>query len=131
MTIVFGNTIEPGGMELDDDSHQADCPECGSADAEQHFWEECDGGCINQYHRLTCHACGKSSGNYDQSPYYEDESCDDDFPNQSDYDMGFTLYELMDFAIERLNHSIENLAGAAIRDLKFQSYCAKESILRM
>lgn len=62
MTTVYGNQIEPGGMELDDDRDTVTCPSCGCPDAILHTWEACEGGSINMYHRLNCHACGHSEG---------------------------------------------------------------------
>lgn len=69
MTTVFGNQIEPGGMLLDKSLDQEDCPNCCSANAFRRDWEQNDGGCINQYHRHVCNACGFSEGNDDDEEY--------------------------------------------------------------
>ncbi|MGL4963041.1 MAG: hypothetical protein ACRC67_17545 [Inquilinus sp.] len=57
--IVYGNaTIEPGGMELDDESYQDECPECGSETAIWRHWQSAAGGSINPYYSCKCKACG-------------------------------------------------------------------------
>ena len=82
-TIVYGGCVEPGGIELDDETFRVDCPRCGSADAVQHVWEACEAGCINGYKNLYCEACGYCEGDslhpeFDPGP--DDEADHDDEP---------------------------------------------------
>lgn len=69
---VYGNTIEPGGLELDNDSYIAPCKECGKQATYRH-WETLDGGCINPHWRWDCNHCGAK----DQSMFASDEPDDD------------------------------------------------------
>ncbi|WP_299085765.1 hypothetical protein [uncultured Ruegeria sp.] len=57
-----GSCIEPDGYELDNDSWETDCPDCGKT-ARHHHWEEVVGGSINQYFTIQCEHCGHISGN--------------------------------------------------------------------
>ena len=67
---VYGGCIEPGGMELDDDTYEAKCPECGSEHARKRSWQGCEGGSINNYWSLNCEDCGYSDGVY--ADYWDD-----------------------------------------------------------
>ena len=57
MTFVYGNTVEPGGMELDDQIYECSCPACGSKSAQNHRYETCDGS-INIHEKIDCSECG-------------------------------------------------------------------------
>ncbi|EIZ1085954.1 hypothetical protein MPI44_004502 [Klebsiella oxytoca] len=56
MTLVYGITVEPGGMLLDDDTNIVQCPDCG-ANCMDRRYETCD-GTINQRYSINCTACG-------------------------------------------------------------------------
>ncbi|HEL9857705.1 TPA: hypothetical protein U0R40_001629 [Klebsiella pneumoniae] len=56
MTLVYGNTVEPGGMLLDDDTTIEQCHECG-VDCMVRRYETCDGA-INQRYSINCPECG-------------------------------------------------------------------------
>lgn len=58
---VYGKTIEPGGMELEDEQWEAPCPRC-NAQAEHGYVERLEGGSINLYHTVACTACGHHAG---------------------------------------------------------------------
>lgn len=62
MTIVYGNQIEPGGMELDNSKCSCECPDCKSQEAVSRHWEECEGGSINAYSSVSCPDCGYFEG---------------------------------------------------------------------
>ncbi|HFN7318102.1 TPA: hypothetical protein ACHGRL_004248 [Escherichia coli] len=62
--LVFGNTVEPGGMELDDDTYMDKCPVCGEL-AKHRFYERGEGS-VNTYQSITCSHCG----------YHEDDGED-------------------------------------------------------
>lgn len=57
-TVVFGNGVEPGGMELDDERYPGECPGCGHEWARYRYWENADSGSINQHWSIDCPACG-------------------------------------------------------------------------
>ena len=61
MTIVYGGCIEPGGIELDDETVSVKCPVC-QGNAVQRYWESCDGGSINRYSTFACSDCGHLDG---------------------------------------------------------------------
>ncbi|QKY12041.1 hypothetical protein [Janthinobacterium lividum] len=65
-TVVFGKGIEPGGMELDNERYQGECPGCGHERARYHCWENADSGSINQYCSIDCPACGYSVSDGDE-----------------------------------------------------------------
>lgn len=56
MSVVYGNSVEPGGMLLDNDTYIDQCPECG-ANCKDRRYESCDGA-INQRYSIDCSACG-------------------------------------------------------------------------
>ncbi|MBQ0600815.1 hypothetical protein J7S78_13540 [Klebsiella oxytoca] len=56
MTLVYGITVEPGGMLLDDDTNIVQCPDCG-AKCKDRRYETCDGS-INQRYSINCASCG-------------------------------------------------------------------------
>ena len=58
---VYGLSIEPGGMELDDQTITSDCPNCGKP-ALHRYWETCEGA-INQRYSVNCQYCGHHSCN--------------------------------------------------------------------
>ena len=57
MTIVYGNQIELGGMELDDYEYQGNCPFCGYDEAVHRSYEKAEGA-INRYYAVSCPKCG-------------------------------------------------------------------------
>ncbi len=61
MIIVYGGCIEPGGMELDDETVTMKCPACRGK-AVQRYWESYDGGSIDQKSTLACSECGHAEG---------------------------------------------------------------------
>ncbi len=65
---VYGGCIEPGGMELADETDAVDCPDCGKL-ALYRYWEQVDGGSLNSYHTIDCDQCGHHSGNDWLMPY--------------------------------------------------------------
>lgn len=67
-TIMYGPGVEPGGMELDDDTMVDDCEECGGLNCRYRFWQTLDGGCINTHWSIRCPDCGFS----DSDPYADD-----------------------------------------------------------
>lgn len=58
-----GSCIEPGGMELDNEYYPVDCPCCGK-EARAHFWQQVEGGSINNYRNYSCDHC-ETSGDLD------------------------------------------------------------------
>lgn len=56
MSLVYGNTVEPGGMLLDDETYIVQCPVC-KADCKKRRYETCDGS-INQRYSINCSVCG-------------------------------------------------------------------------
>ena len=56
MTIIYGNTVEPGGMELDNEVTYGECPECSGR---CRFWdfEDASMGCVNRHWKYTCEEC--------------------------------------------------------------------------
>ncbi|MEI9747361.1 MULTISPECIES: hypothetical protein [Morganellaceae] len=78
MTIVYGNTIEPGGMQLNDDEYEDVCTECGATCSHRHY-ETCDGS-INQRFSINCDHCGFHNCNAEVC-----SSCDD-VPYRSEQD---------------------------------------------
>jgi len=77
MTRVFGGCIEPGGMELDDNSFIDACQNtaCGMP-ANFRVWEGAEGGSINLYQRVRCTHCG----------YFESDHPGDDDEPMPDYE---------------------------------------------
>jgi endogenous inhibitor of DNA gyrase (YacG/DUF329 family) len=65
MTIAFGNSIEPGGMELDDDRFDCTCPECGKQ-AKERLWDTAEGGSVNSYYSISCPHCGYHDTDWDE-----------------------------------------------------------------
>jgi hypothetical protein len=61
MTRVYGGCIEPGGMELDDETEEVPCPRCGEPAVHRRV-ELCEGGSINCYDYTRCYACGYLGG---------------------------------------------------------------------
>ena len=57
---VFGRSVEPGGMELDNERFEAECPACLHERARYHSWESAESGTINQHWSIDCPACGYS-----------------------------------------------------------------------
>ncbi|MDF4211173.1 hypothetical protein P2W50_31465 [Pseudomonas protegens] len=68
--VVYGSCVEPGGMLLDDDECECECPACGGV-AIRRDWESVEGGSINPYWSLHCTACKHRDGD-------RPESMDDD-----------------------------------------------------
>lgn len=64
MTTVYGRSIEPGGMELDDYYVIKECKNCGN-DCRYRIFEDCVSGAINQRFSYTCNHCGYHSCNAD------------------------------------------------------------------
>jgi len=67
MTRVYGNQIEPEGMELAEEWETMPCPKCNK-EATGWYCERLEGGAINSYTGLRCYNC----------KYYEGEYPDDD-----------------------------------------------------
>ncbi|GJI98155.1 hypothetical protein RugamoR57_48730 [Duganella caerulea] len=65
MTTVYGPGVEPGGMELDNETLIDACKECGGPICQYRFWETLDGGCINRHWSVYCPDCGFE----DSDPY--------------------------------------------------------------
>lgn len=66
---VYGNQIEPGGMELAHDTVQFDCQYCGGKGTFFFStWQTCHGGCINNHKSEWCENCG-----YSEPDLFEDE----------------------------------------------------------
>lgn len=59
--LVFGKTVEPGGMALEDDRWEAPCPRCKST-AEHDHVERFESGSINIYNTVACTPCGYHAG---------------------------------------------------------------------
>ena len=80
-TRVLGLGVEPGGMDLDDNHDEVQCPACkGKAIA--CYWETCEGGAINAYNNIHCTVCGHFEGDTGEGDEYDHlfESChDEDF----------------------------------------------------
>ena len=57
MTIVYGNSIEPGGMELDDTTSYDQCPSCKEPRCRFRYFEYASCGSINRHHSITCEDC--------------------------------------------------------------------------
>lgn len=74
MTIVYGESIEPGGMALDNECSIIDCPNCGKEAAQYRYWEACEGGSINTYHSIYCPECGHREGDMDDDDYIDWET---------------------------------------------------------
>ena len=75
-TRVFGPGVEPGGMDLDDNHDEVQCPACkGKAIAR--YWEACEGGAINAYNNIHCTVCGHFEGDTGEGDKYGHlfESC--------------------------------------------------------
>ncbi|MEJ3648158.1 hypothetical protein WDZ55_22375 [Pseudomonas bubulae] len=78
-TRVFGPGVEPGGMDLDDNHDEVQCPACkGKAIAR--YWEACEGGAINAYNNIHCTVCGHFEGDTGEGDKYDHlfESCHDE-----------------------------------------------------
>lgn len=56
MSTIYGNTVEPGGMSLDDVTYEDNCPDCGKSCSHRQY-ETCD-GTINQRFAINCSHCG-------------------------------------------------------------------------
>ncbi len=69
-TRVFGPGVEPGGMDLDDNHDEVQCPACkGKAIAR--YWEACEGGAINAYNNIHCTVCGHFEGDTGEGDEYD------------------------------------------------------------
>lgn len=69
-TRVFGPGVEPGGMDLDDNHDEVQCPACkGKAIAR--YWEACEGGAINAYNNIHCTVCGQFEGDTGEGDKYD------------------------------------------------------------
>lgn len=69
-TRVFGPGVEPGGMDLDDNHNEVQCPACkGKAIAR--YWEACEGGAINAYNNIHCTVCGHFEGDTGEGDKYD------------------------------------------------------------
>ena len=64
--LVYGGCIEPGGMELDNDTYETECPHCEYPKAVKRAWQGCEGGSVNNYWRVNCEQCGYEDGEYDE-----------------------------------------------------------------
>lgn len=120
MTIVYGNTIEPGGMKLDSDCFETECPECHSPKAIMRFWESCEGGSINQNRSLSCNHCFYTEGD-------GEDNHDDEYRGQSEFDI-YSINEIFELAIESINLSIDHACSKAVHDIKHQSRLVVKNI---
>lgn len=68
MTMVYGPGVEPGGMQLDDDTYIDECEECGSPNCRYRYWQTLDGGSINQHWSSDCPDCGASDSDPNADP---------------------------------------------------------------
>ena len=69
-TRVLGLGVEPGGMDLDDNHDEVQCPACkGKAIAR--YWEACEGGAINAYNNIHCTVCGHFEGDTGEGDKYD------------------------------------------------------------
>lgn len=59
---VYGGCIEPGGMDLDDETSSGPCPTCQDPNAHHWCFQRCESGSINSYSGWSCEACGDSDG---------------------------------------------------------------------
>ena len=78
-TRVLGLGVEPGGMDLDGNHDEVQCPACkGKAIAR--YWEACEGGAINAYNNIHCTVCGHFEGDTGEGDEYDHlfESCHDE-----------------------------------------------------
>lgn len=123
MCVVYGSTIEPGGMELDHDSLEVECPACGAPNAIRRYWEACEGGCINNYKSLSCPECDHFEGDGSDN--------DDEFDGTrlSEFEM-FPLDIIFEIASDHVGYSIDNICDAAIHDIKQQADRARESLFQ-
>lgn len=66
MTTVYsqnpGRCIEPDGYELDNDHFTEECPHCAGR-FHTRYWQECEGGSINNYWSKWCDDCDFSDTN--------------------------------------------------------------------
>lgn len=78
-TRVFGPGVEPGGMDLDDNQYEVQCPAC-KGNAIARYWEACEGGAINAYNNIHCTVCGHFEGDTGEGDKYDHlfESCHDE-----------------------------------------------------
>lgn len=77
MSLVFGSSIEPVGMELDE-QHEVECPVC-SGKAIARNWEALEVGSLNAYSNLLCTVCNHFEGDTGEGDDY-DHLFDDDLP---------------------------------------------------
>ena len=94
-TRVFGPGVEPGGMDLDDNHDEVQCPACkGKAIAR--YWEACEGGAINAYNNIHCTVCGHFEGDTGEGDEY-DQWLDDNFDNNIDELIIFSYVLVYDY----------------------------------
>ena len=91
MTLVFGSCIEPGGMELDNDRDEVECPVCNGK-AISRTWEACEGGSLNVYSNLHCTECNHFEGDTGEGDDYDHLFSNED----SDYIKGIYAEILAD-----------------------------------
>ncbi|MCE4281924.1 hypothetical protein ABQW67_20050 [Xanthomonas hortorum] len=72
MTIVYGGCIEPGGMELDEDGYEIECPKCQRT-AHRSDWEAVEGGAVNVYWHESCAHCGYRDSNEEDDEFDDDD----------------------------------------------------------
>ncbi|CAD0362084.1 hypothetical protein LYZ84_19650 [Xanthomonas hortorum pv. pelargonii] len=72
MTIVYGGCVEPGGMELDEDGYEIECPKCQRT-AHRSDWEAVEGGAVNVYWRESCAHCGYRDSNEEDDEFEDDD----------------------------------------------------------
>lgn len=110
MTIVYGGCVEPGGMKLDDDCCNIECPSCGKQNAISRFLEMNDGGCINLYSSVSCKDCGHFEGN----------APDDDIEFVG-YDFNDLVNDTSMCFLDELYSRVDEAGDKAIADIK--SHC--------
>jgi len=59
--LLFGKSIEPGDMALEDERWEAPCPRCTSPSEHGHI-ERLEGGSINIYRTVACTPCEYHAG---------------------------------------------------------------------
>ncbi|WP_205332712.1 hypothetical protein [Klebsiella pneumoniae] len=94
MTIVYGSSIEPGGMELDDYTMIAECENCGK-DCRHRIYENCVAGAINQRFSYTCNHCGYHSCNAEVCDVCDSIECEE-HAGRYQSNIFFEMHELIE-----------------------------------
>lgn len=94
MTIVYGSSIEPGGMELDDYTMIAECENCGK-DCRHRIYEDCVAGAINQRFSYTCNHCGYHSCNAEVCDVCDSIECEE-HAGRYQSNIFFEMHELIE-----------------------------------